>query len=75
MPHSLGGDAITSVGAIGAILSPWWLTALHAVSEIAAIVAPILGVIWLLVQIVVKIQQHRKQNRFRRELSEALRNE
>lgn len=47
---------------VAAVTSPWWLPALHTVSDVAALVLPILGVLWICVQIVVKIYQvkHRK---------------
>lgn len=56
------GEIVTDTGAIAAIASPWWLPALHEVSDVAALVLPILGVLWLCLQIVVKLHQvkHRK---------------
>lgn len=54
------GEIVTDTGAIVAIVSPWWLPALHQVSDVAALLLPIAGVIWLVVQIVVKIQQHKR---------------
>lgn len=54
------GEIVTDTGAIAAIASPWWLPALHQVSDVAALLLPIAGVIWLVVQIVVKIQQHKR---------------
>jgi hypothetical protein len=56
------GEMLTDTGAIAAIASPWWLPALHSVSDVAALVLPILGVLWLCLQIAVKIYQvrHRK---------------
>lgn len=48
-------EIVTDVGAVAAIASPWWLKALHLTSEFAAQVLPILGVIWLLIQIVMKV--------------------
>lgn len=59
-------DTVVSAGATGAITSPWWLPSLHNVSEIAASVAPILGVIWLLVQIIVKIDEATLRRRRKR---------
>ncbi len=49
------GEMVTDTGAVAAIISPWWLPALHDVSQVAAFFLPILGVIWLAVQIGVKI--------------------
>lgn len=54
------GDIVTNTGAVAAIASPWWLPALHQVSEVAGLALPILGVLWLCVQISVKIYQLRK---------------
>lgn len=48
-------DAVTTVGAWGAIMSPAWLPSLQQTSDVAGRVAPILGVIWLLVQIWSKV--------------------
>jgi hypothetical protein len=45
-------EKITDVVAVAGIASPFWLPALQDASTIAALVLPILGVIWLLVQIV-----------------------
>lgn len=46
---------MTDTGAVAAIVSPWWLPALHQWSEVFALLLPIAGVIWLSVQIGVKI--------------------
>lgn len=54
------GEIVTDTGAVAAIVSPWWLPALHQVSDVAALLLPIAGVIWLIVQIVVKIQQAKR---------------
>lgn len=48
-------DHVTTTGAVGAVVSPWWLPGLQDVSNTAALVLPILGVAWLLVQITAKI--------------------
>lgn len=45
----------TTAAAVAAVASPVWLPWLHTASEAAATVAPFLGVVWLLVQIVAKI--------------------
>lgn len=44
-------DRVTDGVAVGMVSSPVWLPGLQQVSEIAALVVPILGAIWLLVQI------------------------
>lgn len=49
------GEIVTDTGAVAAIASPWWLPALHDVSQVAAFLLPIVGVTWLVVQIAVKI--------------------
>lgn len=49
------GELVTDTGAVAAIASPWWLPALHDISQIAALVLPIVGVMWLVIQIVVKL--------------------
>lgn len=42
---------VTDVGAVTALVSPIWLPTLQEVSQIAALVLPILGALWLLIQI------------------------
>ncbi|OAF05476.1 hypothetical protein AYJ54_00795 [Bradyrhizobium centrolobii] len=44
------GDAVNKSATVAAISSPWWLPVLHKVSDGAALVLPILGVLWLLIQ-------------------------
>jgi hypothetical protein len=46
-----GEKVATDVGAVAALTSPYWLPTLHTVSEIAALIVPILGAIWLVIQI------------------------
>lgn len=43
-------DVVRGAGAVAAIASPWWLVILKAVSDGAAFILPILGVIWLVIQ-------------------------
>lgn len=52
-----------AVIAAGAIMSPLWRQALQSVSEDAALVAPILGCLWLVVQIGAKVGEivHRRR--------------
>lgn len=50
-------DHTTAGVAASAVTSPIWLPWLYSVSEFAALVAPILGVIWLAVQIVAKLRE------------------
>lgn len=51
----------TTAAAAGAIASPIWLPWLQTASEISAVIAPILGVIWLLVQIWAKLRSTLKE--------------
>ena len=48
-------DNATNAVAATAVSSPLWLPILKTASEISAFIAPILGVIWLVVQIWAKI--------------------
>ena len=48
-------DPITKVAAAGAVASPLWIPKLSELSTMAAEVLPILGAIWLVVQIVAKV--------------------
>lgn len=48
-------ERMTNTIAGGAIISPWWLPNLSTISEFAALMLPILGCAWLIVQIVLKI--------------------
>ncbi len=51
----------TTAVAASAVTVPFWLPSLQSASEAAAIVAPILGVLWLLVQIASKtIETYKK---------------
>lgn len=47
-------DNTTAAVAVSAVSSPVWLPWLHAASDGAALIAPILGTIWLVVQITSK---------------------
>lgn len=51
----LMGDSVTNWIATAAVISPVWLPFLMDVSQIAALMLPILGGLWLLVQIWSKI--------------------
>lgn len=55
------GEVVTDTGAVAAIVSPLWLPALHTASEIAALILPILGATWLIVQIIIKLHQALKR--------------
>jgi hypothetical protein len=41
-----------------ALSSPWWLPGLERFSEIAALLLPIAGLVWLVVQIVGYLYKH-----------------
>ncbi|HWK64110.1 MAG TPA: hypothetical protein VNS34_04175 [Rhizobiaceae bacterium] len=48
-------DRTTHYVAAGAVMSPWWLPSLADVSEMAALLLPIAGLLWILVQFVVLV--------------------
>lgn len=48
-------ERITHTVAVGAVSSPFWLPDLATVSNYAAMMLPILGCGWLVVQILLKI--------------------
>lgn len=50
-------EPFVTAGAVGAVISPWWLPSLHKLSIVAAEFAPILGASWLILQIVVKLYE------------------
>jgi hypothetical protein len=56
-------DTFTNGGAVAAMGSPWWLPSLQSVSDTAALMLPILGVLWLLVQIGLKVRSHIKKTK------------
>jgi hypothetical protein len=61
-------DSITTAGAVGAITSPAWLPALYTASHVAGLLLPILGVLWLLVQIGVKLHStYKRRNDVRKD--------
>jgi hypothetical protein len=49
-------DNVNTITAWGGVTSPWWLPHLREASEIAGLLAPILGAAWLLTQIVIKVK-------------------
>lgn len=51
----LMGDTFTSAAATLALFSPMWLPMLQDVSAFAALLLPILGGLWLIVQIWSKV--------------------
>lgn len=50
-------DTLTTATAGAAVASPFWLPSLQTFSEIASIMLPILGALWLLVQIGAKLYE------------------
>lgn len=67
-PHAVTSDTLTTAGAVGAIASPVWLPTLYAASHVAGLLLPILGVLWLLVQIGVKLHStYKRRNDVRKD--------
>lgn len=59
----------TDAVAVGAIASPLWLPQIEYFSTVASAVLPVLGAVWLLVQIYSKFQENkREQERFEKEM-------
>lgn len=54
-------EIVTDTGAAAAVVSPLWLPSLHEVSAEAALILPILGAVWLSVQIFHRIYMLRKE--------------
>lgn len=52
---STAAERVQAAIAVGAVVSPLWRRYLHDVSEDAAQLAPILGCLWLTVQISTKL--------------------
>lgn len=48
-------EKATNVIAGAAAVSPWWMPSLADISQTAALLLPILGCAWLLVQILAKL--------------------
>jgi hypothetical protein len=53
-------DNVTGGVALASVISPAWLPYLTEMSSFAALLAPILGVLWLAVQIYSKIKEQPK---------------
>lgn len=56
-------DNMTAVVAVSAVASPAWLPWLHVASDGAALIAPLLGTIWLIVQIVAKVREMTRKDK------------
>lgn len=61
MHHHLDNLGYTT--ATAAAISPIWLPKLQQISEVASDILPILGVMWLLFQIIVKVVDYRTQRK------------
>ena len=55
-------DNTTTVVALGGVTSPVWNEPLQDISTIAGLILPILGAVWLVIQIVVYLRSGRKPN-------------
>lgn len=60
-PITLAGDALAGATAAGALSAPWWFPVLKEVSEVAAFLLPIFGVILVSVQIVFYLIRLRRR--------------
>jgi hypothetical protein len=60
------GELTNATVAGAALTSPVWLPALHTISEVAALLFPILGGVWFAVQIVAKLLQLYQAHRSRK---------
>lgn len=49
-------EAITNVTAGAAIVSPWWLPTITFAADASTFLLPVLGVVWLAVQIIAKVR-------------------
>lgn len=56
-------DHSTTAIASAAVASPIWLPSLKVVSDVAALLLPILGAVWLVVQIAGYIIRYRKETK------------
>lgn len=59
----MNNNMTTNVIAGTAVLTPWWWPLLQASSEVAALLLPIAGLVWLVVQIAGYFINHRKGNK------------
>jgi alpha-beta hydrolase superfamily lysophospholipase len=56
-------DRIQAAAATGAILLPYWLPDLKAISAEAALFAPILGCVWFAIQITLRLIEFNRKAR------------
>lgn len=52
-------ERVTNTVAAGAVVSPWWLPSLSDISQFAALMLPVLGCVWLIVQIIAKLHDRK----------------
>ena len=60
MTFHYAADAVKAAVAPAAVASPLWLPVIHTVSEGAALILPILGVVWLVIQMTDYFNKKRK---------------
>ena len=48
-------DKITTAVVAGSMVAPWFMSDLQQVSAVAALLAPIFGCIWIVMQIILKL--------------------
>ncbi|NPU64592.1 hypothetical protein HL667_06245 [Bradyrhizobium sp. 83012] len=48
-------ENVTNGTAVGALTSYFWLPSFHSISSACAEIAPVLGALWLLLQITLKL--------------------
>jgi hypothetical protein len=56
-------EIVTDTTSVVALASPWWLPWLKEMSELAALWLPILGAVWIIVQIGFKFYLHFREKR------------
>lgn len=53
-------ERVTTVVAAAAVGAPLWLPSIKQVSDVSGLLMPILGVTWLVIQIISKLHEMRK---------------
>lgn len=56
-------DRGTDAVAVTAVVSPVWLPLINSVSEVSAVLLPIAGLVWLIIQIIGYIMKYRKDHK------------
>jgi len=49
----------TNVVAVGAVVSPFWMPYLQTSSDIATLLLPVAGLVWLIIQMVVFVRKNK----------------